>query len=44
MNSKLEELKKLREELNITLNGLENYKVGEPNFIYLLLFLKILLV
>lgn len=33
MNSKLEELKKLREELNITLNGLENYKVGEPNLV-----------
>ena len=33
MTSKLEELKSLREQLNIELNGIENYRIGEPNLL-----------
>ncbi len=33
MTSKLEQLKLLREQLNIELNGLENYRLGEPNLL-----------
>ena len=33
MKTKLEELKELRDQLNISINGLNNYQVGEPNLI-----------